>query len=1845
MADTKQNTEVNANATTTLNVEKSVPKAAVLEGAKTITPEDIDAGRVPQFYLNYLAQKGYEAEVAAMPNGGQILARERQQWLGRFEGEDWKKAHEYTTRGQELADQYQQIIGLQQQGFDTTKLEEDFYNNQSMVDHMRNWAHDAVMHYEKSDIGPLVKFFENFSLSALAQKFIATSLAKNFGDLTPEEKAKSFVDAIKNSFSQQTSFTPAEQEFLKGFTETAKSVAPVTATAQEILTDPANWLPIGKVFKGTTIARTFWKNFGFWGAYGGALDYAKHSGDEGYTPQQSILASGVSGAFGGLIGIAAKPLGELWNKTIGTKLYGPREPDALEQAAAEAERILADNPVTQETEVVATKVIEEATAKVTKEVPEAKTIAEVTVRPASTVAENIFSGSLVESLRSSVNKTIRRLVEHPFIKSVKPDDENGLLNSIIAEMVHNDPEIRSRLPINLLNNDQEALEFASSIPGVVRTLLINDYANALHKGVEEVSSQLSNATRQRLMFYASTYVPRAETPVPTAVRDLLNNRADALDVPRPTIPQLLENDLGGDEEAINEVLKESGNVLQVISTAMRDLKTLFTFPTYAGRSTDMKVILRNLTKGLTRVVNGEQIPIVMRHRVRNISNIQSKHTITLENPLPNRHSSRSGVIEFDVANGAIYHINAKGIGEGNFGSLMYHAIATWAEKNKLKIDLSGGFTSSSVRQRPIHMLSDFIRNPNLTSMYNALRTNLPYIGTSTIGASNIARMAGAATDADILPRTIQSIYNRAIQRFGSVYSKFSFDFEKGLFTYEGKAVDKQDLMGALTYEIQNANKQNVTRASAKEHRIVILTKALVDAKKAGHDITKLSTQLEKALTADVDKAYPFSQMLYVKGVDVAAGATLGANVDLNGDGKIDATDMAIGALGAMTLHQFGKAAWKTYERYAMNKKLGITPAAREAYVNARKETVDRLVALREELIQRRSSVTFEATRRELDKQIQQINVHLTNIDKLKGLDSFLASFTDKKTREYFESKSAPLVQVSEEKAAQIGEAIRNGDHQGTAELVDFNIARIDTEQDIIDAIEATSKLIHDETQGTTRGVVSFAEIQEHAQSMNISIEGLNGIFQDTRMLAERFTAARILLLNVTKEALEIANRAKEGVLSDVDRLEFHRLLSVQAGIQAQLKGSQTEIARATAAMRISSKINQVGTNQDLQKILKQLDANGQLDDAMRKYLASSEEMRNAMSGKITQVGVMDVINELFINSILSGVKTHLTNVSANVVLAVDGLAEGLVKSQSFGEGKAVLYGWLRGWKEALGYGWKAFKSDDAALDVLDKIEVRRAITGPQLLPGVDNKIVQGIVNTIGTVVRLPGRFLTAEDEFFKAISYRMRLHQLAYRKAKMEAGTAPINPNRIDEIMEEVATWKEAQVAGPNQQSFIDMIMQMDQEYTQGLESIYKEAIGEAKYRTFTNDLGDSGRSVQHFLYSNPGARLIVPFVRTPINIMKYFGARIPVVNLMFEKWVAQNPKEATKYSSSILKALTPGERLTVADIDNLKEYTYRTLVGSTLLYAGYEAAQDGKITGGIPSKNVTMKEAGWQPYSIRIGDKWYSYQRSDPYAMFIGTAADVYGITSVEDKPTTLSSEIFGAAAVSVTNNFIDKQYISGLADLMEVLTSEEQSKFEQWGHKMATSAVPAAVKQFADKEDPIQRDVKSMVDAFKAKIPGKSQELMPKYDYRGREKLKEGDPFIPFFVNKRETDKLDNEVQRLKLNFESLDKGLDGTELTPEQYAYMSKTAGDMFNEQATKIVNSPRWDKLSENQYGMPGGKTNTLQKLMMTSREYAKKLTIQHFPELKGEYVNRKRVEGEVIGGRQITVEQLQAAGVI
>src|SRR5690606_2796056 len=70
-----------------------------------------------------------------------------------------------------------------------------------------------------------------------------------------------------------------------------------------------------------------------------------------------------------------------------------------------------------------------------------------------------------------------------------------------------------------------------------------------------------------------------------------------------------------------------------------------------------------------------------------------------------------------------------------------------------------------------------------------------------------------------------------------------------------------------------------------------------------------------------------------------------------------------------------------------------------------------------------------------------------------------------------------------------------------------------------------------------------------------------------------------------------------------------------------------------------------------------------------------------------------------------------------------------------------------------------------------------------------------------------------------------------------------------------------------------------------------------------------------------------------------------------------------------------------------------RALLGTGFAYTMFEAAKNGLITGSAPSdpaKNRYLRANGWQPYSVKVGDKWISYARLDPFSTTISVAADL---------------------------------------------------------------------------------------------------------------------------------------------------------------------------------------------------------------------------------------------------------------
>lgn len=270
-----------------------------------------------------------------------------------------------------------------------------------------------------------------------------------------------------------------------------------------------------------------------------------------------------------------------------------------------------------------------------------------------------------------------------------------------------------------------------------------------------------------------------------------------------------------------------------------------------------------------------------------------------------------------------------------------------------------------------------------------------------------------------------------------------------------------------------------------------------------------------------------------------------------------------------------------------------------------------------------------------------------------------------------------------------------------------------------------------------------------------------------------------------------------------------------------------------------------------------------------------------------------------------------------------------------------------------------------------------------------------------------------------------------------------------------------------------------------------KRADEVAKKDTFQADLGETGRGAQAFLTNHPWMQFLVPFFRTPTNILKETWDRTP----------AGFVKLAMKWDK-----LTPAER-----IQSLSKATLGTSIMGTMAML----AANGEITGGGPlsfEERDAMMATGWQPYSVRIGDQWISYQRLEPLSSLVGMAADAmeaYQKGEMESGSATMQK-----LADSVAENLTNKTFLSGLSALTGAI-SDPKRELGSFVKQMQQSVVPNSLGfvpfgHLARGLDPVYRQADPMTwDAFTSKIPFMTQTLDPQYGPTGEERRRVGSAF----------------------------------------------------------------------------------------------------------------------------------------
>ncbi len=769
-------------------------------------------------------------------------------------------------------------------------------------------------------------------------------------------------------------------------------------------------------------------------------------------------------------------------------------------------------------------------------------------------------------------------------------------------------------------------------------------------------------------------------------------------------------------------------------------------------------------------------------------------------------------------------------------------------------------------------------------------------------------------------------------------------------------------------------------------------------------------------------------------------------------------------------------------------------------------------------------------------------------------------------------------------------------------LRNINFQRIETTDDVLRTIDTISEQ-GDHFVVDRRGVRTID--QAKADAAEIELEALLG-----RSIGEAFNDSQVIGLRtaLVESAERLQNASKiilEGNASEADMLAFRQMVAQHAAIQAQAAGAAAEAGRALNAFKVTANSGMLQAAQVRHAMesaggrASTVKLAGLINDAADPAAVAAATRNN------WHARGPDMILEYWINGLLSSPATHAVNTGSNAAVALWMIPERLLASGiskvlrsengvRVGEAVGQLYGIVQGTRDGLKLAWHALKTGEPT-DALQKYEARkyRAITADNIAEILGKKgravgldptavanggvVAQG-VDLLGEAVRLPGRFLGAEDEFFKAVGYRMELNALAYRQAANEGLTGREFAARVHDIINNPP------------------------------ESMHLAAIDAGRIQTFTNDLGEFGKGVQRIANSHPVAKLLLPFVRTPVNIVKFVGMRSPLAPF------------AKTFKAEVAAG---GARRDLA--------LARMSLGSLVMMVGATMAANGIIVGKL-SENSGVRDAqrrkGLQEYSIKIGDKFYAFNRADPLGMFLGLSADAVEIIKYGDDAGAM--EVAGAVSIALAQNLTSRTYLRGLSEFMTAM-DDPKRYMPYYMKRMAATFVPytSLTAQVERSVDPTLRMATTIIDQIRSRTPGLSGDLPPRRNLWGEPIVLEGglgwDMISPIYTSTLKTSIADDEIINndidIRLPRKTMGSGRFAVELTPEEYDRYVFLAGQgitikgrsLKQHLEEKVIASKAYqsDRASK---GPDGARALLIRNIIGKFRDAAKIQLLKEYPDL-------------------------------
>jgi len=825
---------------------------------------------------------------------------------------------------------------------------------------------------------------------------------------------------------------------------------------------------------------------------------------------------------------------------------------------------------------------------------------------------------------------------------------------------------------------------------------------------------------------------------------------------------------------------------------------------------------------------------------------------------------------------------------------------------------------------------------------------------------------------------------------------------------------------------------------------------------------------------------------------------------------------------------------------------------------------------------------------------------------------------DKLTTKFFSKYKGKFDNVSTDEAKKIKDAYTQTRSDTNARYAsNINLDRIKSEESVKQLIN--QRILDNPDQYTGVRFQSQDVTRELAESMGLdAVDNILDLpINESFKSPQEALAARDILVT---SAANIRNMAKDytaGNLSENQKIIFKEMIDKHDAISAIVQGKTAQAGRILNQYNIMAKegpISYVRGLEQLQNSARQGSTGKNLDEIAEAIASLPDDVSDASASSTIQKALGSFhgkFQEYWINALLSGPKTHMTNILSNAIVGLYNIPEtaiaagvGTIRTGInkllrrpltdrvyWRETPDKMLGALEGGLEGSKLFWNTLKTGKPP-DHLTKVEFQE----------------QQIKGTLGNIINIPGRALMAEDAFFKEVANRMSTRALTRRQINSEIAQGfykVIDPAKVQKKLDSETKQGfyyglDKKTGEKNKKILLDSKKAINKRYESLLSTSPKtkkifldtqDAIGKryqnlldkpsdeivaaskefGNVQTFTNDLTGFPKAWQNLVASNRGLRYLTPFVRTPYNILAYSAKRSPL-GLASKEFRDDLMAGGAKADSALA----------------------RVIMGTSTSLAAYEATKSGLMTGAgssDPDRLAGEYVAGVQPYSINWKGKQYSFGRLEPFGTLLGVAAD---IAAAQDAMSgEEQEEAVGLLTKSIAKNMTNKTFLFGITQATNALSDPERY-MDDFLTNIIGSVSPNLLGQLTRAQSDTIYDARDYMDKILNRAGLLPIAEMAGYDAppaklnvfgedRKRQEFAPGgfvsDFISPIGKGEMVDDKTKIEANRLDLQIAPLGRSLRGVPLTNEQYYKFAKDTGQLLKKELDTFVNSSSYDRYQD------------------------------------------------------------------